>query len=60
MKRAGGLNGRKMSFHTGSRRSQPPLALAVPLSRFTADSETIVNEFDVDVACRFSRIRQVP
>src|ERR1039458_2671121 len=24
-----------MSFHTGSRRSQPPLALAVPLSRFT-------------------------
>src|ERR1039458_1733143 len=25
-----------MSFHTGSRRSQPPLALAVPLSRFTS------------------------
>src|ERR1022692_3105580 len=24
-----------MSFHTGSRRSQPPLALSVPLSRFT-------------------------
>jgi hypothetical protein len=36
MKRAGGLNGRKMSFHTGSRRSQPPLALSVPLSRFTS------------------------
>src|ERR1017187_4218414 len=35
MKRADGWNGRKMSFHTGSRRSQPPLALAVPLSRFT-------------------------
>jgi len=30
------LNGRKMSFHTGSRRSQPPLPLAVPLSRFTS------------------------
>jgi len=25
-----------MTFHTGSRRSQPPLALAVPLSRFTS------------------------
>src|SRR5664279_4615333 len=25
-----------MSFHTVSRRSQPPLALAVPLSRFTS------------------------
>ncbi len=24
-----------MSFHTGSRRSQPPLALSVPLSLFT-------------------------
>src|ERR1035437_7170915 len=35
MNRADGLDGRKMSFHTVSRRSQPPLALAVPLSRFT-------------------------
>src|ERR1035437_3648203 len=36
MNRADGLDGRKMSFHTGSRRSQPPLALSVPLSRFTS------------------------
>src|ERR1035437_7025686 len=36
MNRADGLDGRKMSFHTVSRRSQPPLALAVPLSRFTS------------------------
>src|ERR1035437_585861 len=36
MNRANGLDGRKMSFHTGSRRSQPPLALAVPLSRFAS------------------------
>jgi len=28
--------------------------------QFTADSETIVNEFDVDVTGRFFRIRQVP
>ena len=27
---------------------------------FTADSETIVNEFDVDVVGRFFRLRQVP
>ena len=27
---------------------------------FTAESETIVNEFDVDVTCRFFRLRQVP
>jgi len=36
MKCRGGFDGPKMSFHTGSRRSQPPLALAVPLSRFTS------------------------
>src|ERR1035437_4405373 len=47
MKRAGGLNGRKMSFHTVSRWSQPPfrravaserrlMAHSVPLSRFTS------------------------
>src|SRR5208283_4901169 len=36
MNRADGWDGRKMSFHTGSRRSQPPLALSVPLSRFTS------------------------
>lgn len=28
--------------------------------QFTADSETIVNEFDVDVTGRFFRLRQVP
>jgi hypothetical protein len=27
---------------------------------FTAESETIVNEFDVDVTGRFFRIREVP
>src|ERR1035437_4459092 len=36
MNRADGLDGRKMSFHTGSRWSQPPLALSVPPSRFTS------------------------
>src|ERR1035437_3484889 len=36
MNRADGLDGRKMSFHTGSRRSQPPLAALVPPSRFTS------------------------
>src|ERR1039458_8992990 len=36
MKWTGGFDGRKMSFHTASRRSQPPLALSVPLSRFTS------------------------
>jgi hypothetical protein len=36
MKWAGGLDGLKLSFHTGSRRSQPPLAFAVPLSRLTS------------------------
>src|ERR1039458_4512828 len=36
IKRADGRNGRKMSFHTGSRRSQRRLVLTVPLrgSRF--------------------------
>jgi hypothetical protein len=28
--------------------------------QFTAQAETIVNEFDVDVTGRFFRIRQVP
>src|SRR5437764_14118003 len=36
MKCRGGFDGSKMSFPTGSRRSQPPLALSVPLSRFTS------------------------
>src|SRR5450759_570090 len=36
MKCPDGFNGSKMSFHTGSRRSPPPLALSVPLSRFTS------------------------
>ena len=36
MKWAGGLDGLKLSFHTGSRRSQRLLSLSVPLSRFTS------------------------
>jgi hypothetical protein len=39
MKRADGWNGRKMSFHTGSRRSQRRLPLPPSLSSYGGTSE---------------------
>ena len=59
MKRADGWNGRKMSFHTGSRWSQRRLALPPSLSSYGGTSEfmddlsyTTIIELAEPPACR--------